>query len=256
MNYSLIYVNGDSYSIPRSWTAYPDHVSAALGGVPVVNKSAAGSCNRRIVRTTCRDILRLRSQYPGRILALVGYTFLHRTELWDKELSDHTKWPDDGDFFSLCAMTEWDWFNKKDQMYNFQDRLDLFNKTSVLWYDEEAQWTNLMLDTLLLSKFLRTQDCDYVIFSAANHRKDPELQIGEDIEPQGPFIDDFKQQLGSDPGIIDLYGFSFVKYCWDHGHRPFDYDLYGKHGHPDQAGHRDFAEFLIQQIKNINNEHS
>ena len=87
MNFPMIYVNGCSYSDTKYHSStlgknYGHFYSDLVDGF-VLSRAQAGSCNRRIVRTTAHDVIEQRKLNPThKIIALVQLTFEIRDELW------------------------------------------------------------------------------------------------------------------------------------------------------------------------------
>ena len=73
----LIYSNGCSFSINEPHS-YADYVAQSLNA-ELINKGQLGACNRRIIRTTMRDLLEIKS---NNVMALIGLAIMGRTELW------------------------------------------------------------------------------------------------------------------------------------------------------------------------------
>ena len=87
MQHPLIYVNGCSYSDENYHptmlaNTYAHYYGAMVNGF-VLSRARAGSCNRRIIRTTVHDVIKQRQLNPTqRIIALIQLTFEIRDEIW------------------------------------------------------------------------------------------------------------------------------------------------------------------------------
>lgn len=82
----IVYSNSCSFGAPQEHIIYPDIVAKELNGT-LVNDGTPGSCNRRIIRSSIRSLINIRKDYNGPLLALVGLSFISRTELWQPHLS-------------------------------------------------------------------------------------------------------------------------------------------------------------------------
>jgi hypothetical protein len=65
------------------------------------------------------------------------------------------------------------------------------------------------------------------------------------------FIKNFYVEVKADSKILDMFNFSFSKYCSIiKGYTPYDSNLYGIHGHHCEQAHKDFAEYLLENYLN------
>ena len=107
----MIYVNGDSYSLSNGKN-YGNYLSE-IYNQPLMHKGIPGSSNNRILRTTTRDLLKLKNQNVTDVKVVIGLSFSFRTEIW---IEDHgiEKWTqfefDDGEFASFQAARNTDWW--------------------------------------------------------------------------------------------------------------------------------------------------
>ena len=245
MSYKLLYVNGDSYmygSKPgdqRSKTA-ADFLLEMTDISKVVANSRRGSCNSRIVRTTARDILNLKEQFPNyEIIALIGMTFPFRKELWTQQWEDPKLVYDNTDGLYESQQeyfTNWAEYVINDRGLARKEK-QLF-KASFVKHNATLDYLN---DVTLLYNFLRNSQVTPIIFSA------PIIEYGD---TSLDYTKTFERAVESyDPYVIDLFKFSMLDYLLDKGHKPYDYDEHGKYGHPDEEGHREFALYLYERYK-------
>lgn len=229
----ILYCNSDSYGVlANGGRVYGEFLGEHLGAKQIINQGKSGSCNRRIFRTTVRDLIQLRSNNPQeKILAVICLGSLIRNEWWDPLLKVTGT---DGHFSSF-------------QIHGLDNRAQPFFRYAEEWYrmyDDEAEQTNLMMDLVMLTTWFEHNNIDYVIFAGNTITYKP-------IDYADVFIRDFADRVFSNPRILNINEFSFVKYCIDQGHRAFDYDLYQEHGHHSEPAHRDFADFLYNFYKQV-----
>ena len=104
----ILYSNSDSYGVlsqPGNGTPYGEVYGKFIAdklGSKFVNRGRSGSCNSRIMRTSTRDLIKLRLENPNKkIQALISLAGTYRNELWteDNQLSEDF----DGQFKSFQA---------------------------------------------------------------------------------------------------------------------------------------------------------
>ena len=237
----LVYSNGCSFSLnhPR---AYADCVAQSLNA-QLINKGQMGACNRRIIRTTMRDLLEIKS---NNVMALIGLSIMGRTELWR---SDHPAQDNDGHFINVLP-------NKNDIVFsnglidnptNVSEYIDAdirdWYKQFVVHQNSESEITDLLTDVVMLTSFMKHRNIRYRVFNNMQSFINDE-SIGYDA----PFLKSIRQQLERDSSCIDLWNFSFKQYALDKGYVPRDVEQYGMHGHPSIEAHEYFAKFLLAHI--------
>ena len=223
----IVYSNSDSYGVMSTGLRYSEFLAQSLNAT-FVNGGKEGSCNQRIFRTTVRDLSKLRQQTDDPILCLLCLGSLIRGEWWNeakRPLPNET----DGHFESF-------------QIHGVDSLAHPARAYMDQWYrvyNDEAVQTDLMLQLTLLTSWLTTNKIEYIIFSGNNitYKK---------IDYNDVFIKDFATPIFADQSIFDLNNFSFVKFCLEQGHIPFDYDKWKEHGHHGESAHRDFANFLLE----------
>lgn len=222
----IVYSNSCSYGVYSNGEVYGQFI-ADFYQADFINKGIPGSCNQRIIRNTCKDILKLqKSCHPEDILVLVGITNTFRGEVWGSKCH----YPDtkDGNFFSFYSPES-------------DIKESLFTDYIKQWYtiyQHEAAITNLLQQILMLSSFLKNQGVRYLIWSNS-----------PDIEPivwQNEFVNSFYDACLDDKNIIPLFEKNFVDYSLAQGHGAFDNIKNPRKGHPDFLAHKDWANHLIK----------
>ena len=233
----ILYCNSDSYGVcsdtEMRCSRYSEFLAELLKVDQMVNNGLSGACNRRILRTTVRDLIQLKSRYPEQdILSVICLGSLIRNEWWNPEAK--TSNTNDGHYQSF-------------QIHGTNNKNQPFVRYADEWYrlyDDEAEQTNLLMELVLLTGWLESNQIKYIIFAgnSVTYKK---------IDYNDVFIKDFADKIFSDRRILNINDFSFVKYCIDRGHRPFDYDQWKNHGHHGEVAHMDFANFLYQYYNEI-----
>ena len=223
----IVYSNSDSYGVMSTGLRYSEFLAQALNAKSI-NGGKEGSCNQRIFRTTIRDLLKLRQETNEPILCLLCLGSLIRGEWWN-ELKKLTPNETDGHFesFQIHAV---DFSNHPARAY-----MDQWYRV----YNDEAVQTDLMLQLTLLTSWLKNNKIEYIVFAGntITYKK---------IDYNDVFVKDFATPIFADQNILNLNKFSFVTYCIEHGHKPFDYDQFKEHGHHGEPAHKDFANFLLE----------
>jgi hypothetical protein len=226
----ILYCNSDSYGVMSTTTnRYSEFLGKDLSASKIINAGKNGSCNRRIIRTTLRDLIHIKETNPtDNILAVICLGSLIRTEWWDVNYKPANS-EFDGHFQSLQIHSN---TNNKNKIFTayLEEWFRLFN--------DEAEQTNLLTDLVMLTSWLTANDINYIIFAgnSVTYKK---------IDYADVFIKAVSKKIFNDACILNINNFSFVKYCLDHEHIPFDYKLYGNHGHHGEEAHKDFAKFLL-----------
>ena len=223
----ILYCNSDSYGVlPQSGqdTPYGEVYGKFIAdqmGSKFINRGRTGSCNSRIIRTSTRDLIKLRSENPNKkIQALISLATTYRTETWI-DTNEHPA-DQDGHIKSYLA----------------GDGNPLI-KQWVMQYNNEAEQTNLLWQVLMFTNTLKSYKIDYLIWWGTK------IGVVKPIEYSNPFIKDFYQEFRKDKNILSFENFGFCTWCLDQGHIPFDHKQYGDHGHHGPEAHKQFAEYLI-----------
>lgn len=235
----MIYSNSCSFGAPnQGHKIYPDVIANELR-TTVVNAGIPGACNRRILRTSIRDILELQQKTNDKIIALIGLTFISRTELWQPELGSNCN---DGEFHSISIdHQKLDWsgglFTEHKNVHEFsRTAVKDYFKNWLLHFNPEAELNNLLTDIIMFTAFCKSKNVSYLIFSNVDT-----LPI---IDFESPFTKPLYLEVCNDPNIVDLWNFSFGGWARQLGHTPKRSDLRGIHGHPNEQAHIDFGHYL------------
>jgi len=240
----LVYSNSCSFGYTNGPKAYPELIAKHLGA-RIINNGMHGSCNRRIIRTSLRDLLELRQTTDDHILALIGLTMLSRTEKWQPWLNQNHS---DGDFASIrIDSSRFNWTNglntEHKDVWKYADKnLRNYYKEWLLLYDPEERVVELLADIVMFVKWAHANNIDCLVFN--NMECLP-------IMDHAPFLNTFTSTLENCNNVIDLSKFSFKNYALSLGHIPYDFETYGNDGHPNQQAHVDFAEHLIVKYINV-----
>ena len=248
MAQSIVYSNSCSFGEPgQGHNVYSDYVAKYFNAT-CVNHGVRGSCNRRIIRTSLRDLIELRNQ-DFDIIALVGLTFVSRTELWQPWLPANQT---DGHFHSINVdHKKIDWSIKglidtivPDIHQLADERIRDYYKHWLEHYHPESAVTELLTDVIMFTGWCRYNKIKYCVFSNVDVLPDDKT-----VGYTSPFIDSLKDQILEDSNIIDPWQFSFGTYSLENGFLPKDYQKYGNHGHPDSNAHKFFGQYLIKHLK-------
>jgi len=244
----ILYSNSCSFGATANYTVYPEVVAENLN-CDLVNAGISGSCNRRIIRTTLRDLLELQKQHDD-IIVLVGLTFISRTEIWRNDLAANGN---DGHFYPIVPDHEkFNWTNGLidtivPNIYQHVDsEIGNYYKEWLIQYNREAVMTELCTDLIMLSGWLKSKNIKYIIFSNVD-----KLEGNEYIGYNSPFICSLQQSIKIDPAVIDPWEFSFGTFALEHNLESVDKHKYGKHGHPGPEAHCLFGKYLTEIYKKI-----
>ena len=223
----ILYCNSDSYGVMSTTkNRYGEFLADKLNA-RLINNGISGSCNKRIVRNSLRDLIQLKNQTTEKILAVICLGALNRSEWWDLDYvpSDNDT---DGHFRSFTIR------GVKPTQVHYKHSQEWFKI-----YNDEAEQTNLFVDLVMLTNWLKSSDIDYIIF-AGNTITYQKIAY-DDI-----FIKSFSDIILADQYILNINNFSFATFCIEKGHVPFDYNLYNIHGHHGELAHKEFADFLLE----------
>lgn len=146
----FLYVNGDSYSVVSTGRRYADFLSEYLE-CPVQNSAIPGSCNSRILRTSFRDLLKIRKKYDD-VVAVISLSYTIRSEVWDESLIGKNRFINDGEFTSITLTSQKRWL--RDKLSIDDGPYKNFIEQKLRWFNIEAETTNLLKDVLLLVSWL------------------------------------------------------------------------------------------------------
>jgi len=244
----IVYSNSCSFGGPdQGHKIYPSIIAEKISG-KLHNDGIGGSCNRRIIRTSLRSLIELKETHSN-ILALIGLTFISRTELWQPHLQLKTS--NDGDFHSITSkdIINLDWKAgllstvHPDSHKLAGPKVSDYYKNWLLHFSKEAAVTELLSDIIMLYNFAVHNNIEILIFS--NCQKFP---TSPDVDRDAPFLTSLVKYVKLKTNIIDPWEFSFADFALELGHLPKDKELYGINGHPNEQAHIDFAEYLLTKI--------
>jgi|15BtaG_2_1085339.scaffolds.fasta_scaffold00782_6 hypothetical protein len=225
-----LYVNGCSFSNDpqifhySNGKQYSDYFEENYQ-INVINRGTPGSCNRRIIRTTLRDSL----EFDSNTFVIIQLTDLHRTEI-----TASNDWWQNDDVFDpsqqeICQSIKP--IDSKNGLYKkyIEERTKLINDKQL--FDE------LMVDLLLLTKFLKSKNIDYYVYNHA-------WLFNKNFVPHSS---SFYQKINTDSQVND-----FFKPLSDMLTNEDDYYNDGGNpvpgGHLSQKGHYRMFETLIKLI--------
>lgn len=244
----IVYSNSCSFGAPdQGHIIYPEVVADAFSAT-IINDGLAGSCNRRIIRTSLRQLINLQKDHNQEIIALIGLTFLSRTELWQPWLPPARR---DGDFHPISnnKILAQDWSNGVANTINknvadlADDDVKDYYKQWLLHYSKESAVTDLITDIIMLNGYAVANNINMLIFS--NCQLLPGLP---DVDVNSPFLKNFAEYTKTQDSILDPWSFSFRDFALDAGYYPKDKDIYGLDGHPGEDAHVKFGKLIRTHI--------
>ena len=240
----MVYSNSCSFGATNNNYPVYSEIFAKSLNADLVNKGLPGSCNRRIIRTTLRDLNEVTS--TDEIIVLLGLTFISRSEVWR---ADIPATDNDGHFYQIKPVQNVSWSGglMDTIVPNIHKKVDSkignYYKEWILHYSREAQMTELCTDLVMLMGWLQRKNITYRIFSNVD-----KLEGNEYIGYTSPFINSLYSTILEDDGVINPWEFSFGTFARDCGLKPVDEDLYGIHGHPGAQAHELFAKYLTETL--------
>lgn len=242
----IVYSNSCSFGEIQSHPVYSDIVAKHFEA-NLVNNGQSGSCNRRIIRSSLRDLNDLKNQ--DQVLLLLGLTFISRTEIWRPDLDANQN---DGHFYSIQVQHQkFDWSVNNlidtiipDIHQSADASIRDYYREWLLHYNPEAEVTNLLTDIIMLTGWCKSNNIPYVVFSNVDILPD-DNKIGY----TSPFIQSLRHTVELDPNVINPWNFSFGSHALSQGFVPKDQHLYGRHGHPDAQAHKMFGNLLVDHIE-------
>lgn len=232
----IVYSNSCSYGVLSTGKTYSDFIGDKLNS-KVINAGMPGCCNERIFRTSTRDLLELKENNE-KILALISLSSFYRSEIWYDNIPALNN---DGHFKSFQV-------NNLNNDNSHRSKLptieaEMYAKNWFLLHNDEAESSNLFYKLNLFTTFLEHKDIQYLIWAGPMTLK--QVDFGT------PFIKPFYKHIANNKNIINLYDFSFSKYCSIiKKHEPYDSDQFGIYGHHAEQAHEDFAEYLLEAYLN------
>lgn len=241
----LIYVNGCSYSDEKYNkvmldNTYAHHYGRLVNGF-VLSRARAGSCNRRIIRTTVHDIIEQRQLNPTqRIIALIQLTFEIRDELWFDDINQMLD-PCESHFrtHQFSEVDNWrDRLLSDKPISTATGFLQDWSRGRAFYYNAYAERINLLMDVLLLKNLLKSLNIEYLIFQG------PRAEVLED-----EYLKDFFLTQLDDPNILNFETFGLCDWCNEQGFATLGKNEPRHIGHYGPDAHRVFAEkFLYNKL--------
>lgn len=215
---TILYSNGCSYTanmVLEPEQKYPYLLSQRLGW-DLRTAAIAGSCNRRIIRSTMRDCIKLSTQ--DHVFALIQLTHLHRTEYAGiKTVNNQFKYSYDERYF------EYDKFEgvKPNDYTGLPSRVKDWAELGFSLHVEDAEFSRLCADVLGLVSFLKFKNIDYCVFT------------GPAIAVQS--TDSLYIELQNDANVLDLLKFNML-------------GLTGEQHHPNVNGMQLIADYFFNLL--------
>ena len=210
---TILYTNGCSYTANFDLARrdrYPIILAEQLGW-QCVDKAEPGSCNRRIVRTTIEDCVKLRSQSNEKIVALIQLSHLNRTEY------PTVKNPLPDPFYSI-----------KPNNVNSHVPEDAKKYSDYYWrlHNDHHILVNLITDLIGLISYFKQNDIQYLLYLGPDENNIYVDNVKDDVR--------FKF-LNSELGVLDLAGFNMLA-------------LTGEQTHPTADGMRVIADYFFNLL--------
>lgn len=262
MDFPLIYCNGDSYSDENfneslANSIYANFVAKVCNGF-VINSAISGSCNRRIIRSSCHDLILQRQLNPDqKIIALIGLSFESRSEVWVDDYTPTIKFESNFDKFHFTKQLNWrenllnnksidppvDVLSLKNKSKNIQKFYTKLAEGRAFFYSPYAERINLLTDLIMFRALMDSLNVDFLIFQSPRAEK---------LESEY-LLDFFKKQIDGDHRFFDLENFGFVDWCaLQNKFKPLDYHDRPFIAHYGSDAHEAFAnEILIPKLKEL-----
>jgi hypothetical protein len=247
----IVYANGCSFGRPVGKTPVSySSIIAEHYHAKLINKHIAGSCNRRIIRSSVRDLLELKQKTNEDVLVLIGLSFIFRSELWQPDLPA----VDNDGHFHPVRTTSRIWQDKQDyytgdiqkECENTDPAVRDWYKQCLIWQNKESLVTEQLLDLLMFAAFCKQQELKCLIWNNANLWPNHPAVNRQDI-----FIKSFVDHALTSTNLIDPWEFAFLPWALAQGLEPIDRHIYGDYGHPGPVAHQKLAYFLLDKIKEL-----
>lgn len=237
----MIYVNGDSYSVLSGLDDRTHNYGFYLSKLyyePLVNKAIPCSSNERILRTTIRDILKMKNDGIENAKVILGLTILYRVSLWYED-HDLPVWrqfdDDDGEFISA------------NNIEHCPSMFRRYFKEHLIAMPPIAKLTELFSQLSAIKYMCENLGYQLYVFWAADERMNMQRTLSDNPKVAQEFLQEFDET-----NSFDLANFSFVSHYAEKGHKGFDYDKYGKYAHHNREVHELFAAELFENLRREN----
>ena len=241
-DHPLIYCNGDSYSDENYHPSlvnktYAHVISEHLNGF-VINHAIAGSCNRRIVRSSCHDLIHQRQLNPDQpIFALISLSFELRSELWNENAKAKNSTESNFQTHTFSSRNDWrelllndgNLGNKNENKF-----LSNYSHGRAYYYSPYAERINLLCDLVMFQSLMKQLNVEFLIFQGP---------VAETLEKEY-LLDFFKSNLDKE-NFLDFENFGFCDWCHKQRFEPLDFKDRPHIGHYGPDAHRAFAEQIL-----------
>lgn len=249
----IVYANGCSFGLPvgENKTCYSEIIAKKFNA-QLINKHIAGTGNRRLIRSSLRDLIEIGNTPNEKIVALIGLSFFFRTELWQPtkpaNQNDGHFHPITTDFRPITDKKSW-YYTGIEAEYKATDlAVRDWYKQHLLWQNKESIITDQLADIIMFASFCQEYNIDYLIWNNADVWPDsPEVDVNS------PFLKDFVTCVLKNVNIVDPWNFAFLPWALSQGLRPIDEQIYAEYGHPGPEAHSRLAEFLIERLTHKEN---
>ena len=217
--------------------------------------SKIGSSNRRIIRSTLYACMEQKKLNPDqKIIVVLELSFDLRKELW----VERETLPDgaEGNFRSVQLAHNTDWWTKsrnqpridKEDLISIEGEtlnsierrhLTRWQQGEMFFYSPYAETINTLADLIMLAGFMKQHGIDYLIYRSCPIEKFTSAHL----------LDTFRDSVDTDPGMLDLFNFSFTGWCIEQGYTPIDSLDRPELGHPSLEAHQAFGKLLTQKLK-------
>jgi hypothetical protein len=227
MNYDCILINGDSYSAPSKDKVYGEFLSEHFS-IPVKNFALQGSNNQRILRSSIEYLQQISSEYQNP-LVIIGWSFIRRLEVWyygnNQKLLNQMPDSVDSRFVTLDRVIGAGEATLEQKALINED---LFVHKQLMDF-----YTNLYM----FAHLLEARNLSYVFFSAARNTDCPIHCF--------PYIDSLEQVkwVNNNPNIFKLHEFCVMNWAIEN-----DPDCHPVTGHLSESGHKEFADFILNNM--------
>ena len=218
-----LYYDGDSYSLglPQGQTKTTGHVIADRLGYELEHYGCQGKSPAQIIRSSVRYSL---EDIP--CFMAIGFGVISRLETFSDEVpvramqsSEYKNWQEEDSINSLQILSAPD------------ETQELFN-----WQFMEV---NLLFSLIQLHDYLLYNNKNFII-----HNLGFNIRVDEDFI----FSNKIYNEITRRPRFINMFENSLHSQMKEKNMKPFDFDEYGWHGHPDEQGHLMYADYLMEHI--------
>ncbi len=219
---TILYSNGCSHTanmVLEPEQRYPYLLSRKLNW-KLRPGAIAGSCNRRIIRSTYRDCLNLQKEKDD-IFVLLQLTYLHRTEYAGVRTKDNQwKYSFNEEFF------EYDKFESLNpNTTDVSTNVKKWTELGFTLHDELAEFNRICSELIGLISFFKQHNINYIIYTGPKIKLDDAL-LENDI---------LYRYLKKDTRVLDLINFNML-------------EITGKQSHPDKDGMELISDYFFNLL--------